>query len=70
MKQKPNPIFVEVNVLADRGSIKDLQPYVEAAHAAIMKIATREHVLCGAIGRRGKTSRSAMTRYLKKYGLS
>jgi hypothetical protein len=67
--RKPNPVFVEIIVRADCGRVLDLKPYVDAAHAAVMKAANAEHVYCGAIGRRGVVSTRTLARHLRKHGL-
>lgn len=67
--KKPNPVFVEIIVRADRGSKAALKRYVDVAHEAVLKHANRERVLCGAIGRRGIVSRRALATHLKKHGL-
>lgn len=65
---EPREIFVEIIVRASRGSKRDLKPYVDAAHHAVMQLATNNQVFCGAIGRRGVVSERALTRHMRRHG--
>jgi hypothetical protein len=67
-RDEPREIFVEIIVRADRGKPKDLKPYVDAAHHAVLHLAIKNSVFCGAIGRRGIVSRRALTRHMTKHG--
>lgn len=67
-KRKPREVLIEITVRAYEGRAKDLKDYVEAADAAVRKLANERTQFYGLIGRRGIVSRRTFTRHMRKHG--